>query len=301
MDERELICRLESLAPQDLDGARERAKLAARVRYSSARPIQGWTPDLRIRHSASDLSLRSVRGVIVAVTCLVAIWLAAFTGPGDSLATWVGGEFGIGHADGPPPPSRLRADLNSDADAQNSPAYVLARGPAPGGTSYEFITYRSNRNEERCYELDLPEAPNTGGSSCGAELPPRAGLRVDFAGSPFDLSLAPVAQISGRTSADTAAVEVRFDERTVPAQLTDVPLQALASAGIHGRLKVFVAFLDASALNGGGSLRVVSFDRQGMELAQKTLFLPDIEAGYDRRCEELRRSGKEGRALRVCG
>jgi hypothetical protein len=300
MDERELIDRLENLMPPDLDGARERAKLAARVRHSSAQRSGGWAPSPRPHRHPFGGFLRSTRGTVGIIACLVAIWLAAFTGSGDAVANWLGRQLGIGTPGGQPAPSRLRADLGGGTAAQGARAHVLVRGPAPAGATYAYLTYRSNRIHERCYELYLPEAPNTGGSSCGTELLPRAGLRVDFAGSSFETP-GPLAEISGRTSADAAAVEVRFGERAVAAQLREVPLQALASAGVHRRFKVFVAFLSASTLNRTGRLRVVSLDGRGRELARKTIFLPDVEAAYDRRCEKLRRNGKERRALRACG
>jgi hypothetical protein len=280
MDERDLIRRLERLAPPDLDAARARAELAARARHSRSAPV----PAARWR--------RTLLGLLACSATMLAF---ALSGPGQALAAWIGREIGLGHPGGAPSLHRLRAQVDSDSAAHGAPAYVLARGPLRGLGHYEFVGYRSSRNGEPCFELDLPATHNPGGRGCGAL---RGALRVDFSGRTYR-RLPPL--VSGRVASDAQTVEVTLGDRTVSAMLDSVSREAEVQLGLKRPFKVFVAFLPPSAYERSRNLTVTSRGPRRRLLAEVPLQLPRVVPDYGRLCDRLRDRGKTGKALRTCG
>ena len=110
MDEQALIRRLEELEPPEIDGARDRAKLAARVRLSQG-PVGAGSPT-PANETAEFLprlwrSRRAAAGLLIALA--LALLATTATGPGQALAEWIGQQVGLGRPGGaraePAPPA----------------------------------------------------------------------------------------------------------------------------------------------------------------------------------------------------
>lgn len=296
MDDSRLKRRLESLAPPNLDDARERAKLAARVKMSRARvrDLSSTRPALA-RKARPGLFRTSHLAVMASLGVLALVGLIA-TPPGQAITSWIGDRVGLGQPGGHPSLKKLRE--HAFKSEKGGTAHVLIRGHGPAGP-YEYITYLAHEGPKnkkrlvRCFEIDLPKRRALQGGSCG--LPAgKMGLKLDAPGSAGG-NVGPEAEVhfaTGRVSEDVASVDVELDGRSVPVQLRTVPAVLTESLGLPRPFKVFVAFFAHAAQ--GGRLTVIARDEAGVLVARASRDLPDTMALRDERCQEVKRLAREG-------
>lgn len=260
--------RLESFAASDEAGSRRRAKAAivARIRNGgSSAQSSAFPRDARSFHRLAP--------ALIAICLALAIG-SLFTPAGMAVTSWVGERLGFGEPGGPATLRDLRAFATEGSAAEGRPAFVLVRGRMPSGDHYELITYRTRRepgklwpaNGARCFELDFPEIRALHNAGCG--LPPAVdGLRFDGAGGGTTVGGRWYAYASGRVSADVASVEVRFEGRPVPVQLSAVPTDLIERFRIKRPFKFFIAFPPDSRQ--GGRLIVLARDEAGRVVGRR--------------------------------
>lgn len=266
MDEGTLIRRLESLEPPQAEPSRERATRAVRARQ---RARAASAPRRRFAHSG----LRP--GVALVAICAALAAGAVFTTPGQAVTSWIGDRLGFGEPGGPPTLRDLRAFATRGSAAEGQPAYVLLRGPAADVGHYELITYRAKdepgkdwpADGARCFELNFPEARSLYAPSCG--LPPaREGLLFEGLGGSSGSEMA-FQYASGRVSDDIETVEVSFNGKSVPVELTPIPDDLIERFRIRRPFKFFIAFLED--FRRGGIVVVTARDASGRTVVRRKL------------------------------
>ncbi len=289
--------RLRRLSPANLDPARERAKLAARVTMSTARANgQGLARSAAARQARPALFDAPHLAVLGALAALILVGLVA-TPPGRAFTSWVGDRVGLGEPGGHPTLQGPRA-LAMPGQASGT-AYVLVRGRGPAGL-YEYVTYRSKAKRgdggsagARCFELDLPSRKALQGAGCG--LPSESmGLKVDAPGGAGG-NVSPEAEVrfvSGRVSEDVASVDVKLNGRSIPVDLRPVRGPLAHRVGLPHGFTVFAAFF--SHAGHGGRVAVAARDRAGKVVARDSRRLLDNVEARAGRCHDVERLVEEG-------
>lgn len=301
MTDASLLRRLESFGPSNLDEARERTKLAARVKLTQGRSWEEGAAEPAFKGRTRPPLLLATPAV--AVTLVIALIIAGLivTPPGQAITSWIGDRVGLGQPGGHPSLQGLRK--HAQKGQAGGSAYVLVRGHGLAGP-YEYITYRTKQKPgqksstgARCFELDLPKRNALQGGSCG--LPPASmGLRLDAAGGAGG-NVGPEAEvhfISGRVSEDVASVKVEFEGRSIPVELSPVPAALAKGLGLPGAFKTFVAFFPHAGH--GGRVAVTASDRTGAAVAEGGRPLPDAFKRQAENCEYIKRSVSEGKLPR---
>lgn len=265
MDEATVIRRLEALEPPDLRAARQRAATVAAARVGT-----------RASAHRPPLSRRAV--AIASTLCAFLVAFSLLTTPGQAVTSWVGNRLGLGQPGEHPTLRQLRHSWSAGTAAQGQPAYVLATGPAPRGTRYEFITYEPKAPPGKhwdvkgpCFELDLTQARSMTTGGCGV-FPEGPDLFATYGGNgaPGQELL----EASGRASMAVASVDVTLGNRKIPAELTTIPAGLVSRLQLPQRFKFFVAFLPGKL--SGGTLTVKARDAKGHLVAERQLEVPNL-------------------------
>lgn len=261
MDEAALIRRLGALQAPDTEITRKRA-----IEAVSARLPQAHASAARVRHFWARLATAA------AVLLVAVVAFSLLTAPGQAFTSWIGDRLGLGEPGGHPTLQSLRGHAMRGTAGAGQPAYVLLRGPGPGGDHYEFITYRTKRepgkewpaNGARCFQLEFPEARNLMGAGCG--LPPASdGLLLQGIGGNAQPG-SEYQYASGLVSDDIAAVDIEVDGHAIPVQLRPIPPELIDRFQIRRSFQFFIAFFgDAS-----GKLTVTARDATGHAVASRT-------------------------------
>lgn len=242
--------------------------------------------------------------VIVAVICLALASLTLFTAPGRAVGSWVGDQLGFGEPGGQPTLRQLRHKLVDGplgrtffAQGGGRPAYVLARGPAPNGDRWEFITFRSDRTGAHCFEVELPRSRQLVGGGCKGEEPRLAredGLTVGMSSHGDAVAGPRKLMVHGRISDNVDSVRVTLDGRPVPVQVVEPPERLLEELGFSHSFKVFLSFPADGGR--GGTLRVRAV-KDGAVVADERFTLHPLRPHVEARqvCEMNRRLAEEGR------
>lgn len=262
MDEKDLIPRLRALTPPGLDEARERAKVAARLRsagVASARRSK-QRPQERAGGAIAGWLHGRWRGIATVGLCLTMVAAAvSFTAPGRAAAGWFGERFGIGQPGGEPTESALRESWVRGTEAEGAKATVVARGANPYGGHYELLTYVESSGPDvgaRCYELDFVPQRNSFQAGCegGAEplesrLPASDAMRIIARGSNSDPDDR-FQFIAGRASSDISSIGATLNGEILPVELVEPSQVLLDEFGLPPGFKFFIAFpsLDASGV-----------------------------------------------------
>jgi hypothetical protein len=285
MNDRSIAEALREIAPPDLAGARERAKLAARVELH----LGHKAVDRRRRATLSSKGRRlpgSGSAAVAGLALLVIVVLGATqSAPGRAAVSWAGDQIGIGEPGGEPSIQPLRAAWERGTASEGAPAFVLARGPAPGGGHWEFVTFQPQNQGTRCFEVNLPEQrlgfsvncerlPGAEGQPLLPPLQPSGGLQILSAGGNAAQGQE-IQLVAGRTSNDVSSIEVREAGSPVPSELQSIPGELANRFGLRDGFKVFIAFLPNSA---GDRVEIVGRDTTDAVVATQALRLPDIEA-----------------------
>jgi hypothetical protein len=285
MDEATAIRRLEDLAPADLDGARRRAKLAARAAFAA--------PGAPARDASRRLRLRPV---LVAALCLLAAAAGLATPPGQAAADWIAEQIGMGQPGGEPTLQQLREWSSAGKVNEGVPAYVVARGPAPYDSHYEIVTWRSEEAltpdfpeiGPRCFEFNMVELRTWGGAGCEF-LPASGGLVLDGAGAQLDPAIE-YQSVNGRVSADVESVDVLFEGRTIEAEVVPVEEEVREALGFDRPFKTYVAFI--TDFRHGGTAEIVARDGDGQAVDRVTQEFID----HEEVCRAMRlHLGRDGR------
>jgi hypothetical protein len=269
MTEKSLTTRLANLEAPEAAAARSRVMRTVSQRVQE-------------RRAASNGGHRAFPPRLAfALTLMLLAMVAAslFTAPGRAFTRWVGDRLGLGQPGGHPTLQHLRHFAIHGTSAQGQPAYVLLRGPAPGNRHYELVTFRMWKepgkafpvNGARCFEIDLSEARNLFSAGCG--LPPVTdGLLVGGVGGNSAPGMS-FRFVSGRTSADVAAVEVVSGGQSREVSLRPIPAELVERLHIRRPFKFFIAFLEG----GETSLKVIARDETGKAVATRSVGGVDLQ------------------------
>jgi hypothetical protein len=281
MDESTLIRRLGALEAPDPGAARRRATARVPARVAALRASRRHRRPLRRVFSARV-------AVAAALTVLALGLLTAFTPPGRAVASWVGDQLGFGQVGEHPTLRQLRHKLlyapkpgsPMRTQASGQAAYVLARGPAPHDSHWEYITYRSNRDDAHCFEVEIAKLRQIIGGGCegkGPQLSATRGLVVDSAGGNTQKGMR-LQMVAGRASSDVQAIRAEVDGHRIPVQLTEPPPALLQKLGFSGSFKVYAAFPPFTTGGANLTLRPVVDGVPGRAVVRPTLMiLPDLE------------------------